>query len=48
MPPEVVLETIYIGYLGALDMLDTIIGAATTDYISDSTIREYIKNGHIH
>ena len=43
----VVLETIYIGFLDALDQLETITGAATTDYISNPTIRRGLEEGTI-
>ncbi|MFQ3225819.1 MAG: iron complex transport system substrate-binding protein [Lentimonas sp.] len=43
----VVMETVYIGYLDALGKLDTIIGAATADYISNATVRAAIDNGSI-
>ena len=43
----VVMETVYIGYLDALNQLDTIIGAATSDYISNGVIRARIEDGTI-
>jgi iron complex transport system substrate-binding protein len=43
----VVMETVYIGYLDALDLLDTIIGAATADYVSNASVRAGIENGSI-
>lgn len=43
----VVLETIYVGFLDALDQLETITGAATTDYISNPTIRRRLEEGAI-
>jgi iron complex transport system substrate-binding protein len=43
----VVMETVYIGYLAALDQLDSIVGAATIDYISEPSIRERTRNGTI-
>lgn len=43
----VALETIYIGFLDALNQLDTIIGAGTTDYVSNSTVRQGIEGGAI-
>jgi len=43
----VVMETVYIGYLDALNQLDTIIAAATPDYISNATIRTRIEDGTI-
>jgi iron complex transport system substrate-binding protein len=43
----VVMETVYIGYLDALNQLDTIIGAATADYISNEVIRARVADGSI-
>jgi iron complex transport system substrate-binding protein len=43
----VVMETVYIGYLDALDKLDTIVGAATVDYISNATVHARIQDGSI-
>lgn len=43
----VVMETVYIGYLNALGKLETIVGAATVDYISNATIRSRIEKGSI-
>ncbi|MGZ0654475.1 ABC transporter substrate-binding protein [Coraliomargarita sp. W4R72] len=43
----VVMETVYIGYLDALDQLDRIVGAATVDYISEPSIRERTRKGEI-
>jgi iron complex transport system substrate-binding protein len=43
----VAMETVYIGYLEALGKLDTIVGAATADYISNTEIRAAIKDGSI-
>jgi iron complex transport system substrate-binding protein len=43
----VVMETVYIGYLEALGKLDTIVGAATTDYISNTDVRAAIDAGSI-
>ena len=43
----VVLETVHLGYLEALDKLDTIIGAANTNYISNEFIRERVKDGSV-
>ena len=43
----VVMETVYIGYLDALNQLDTIIAAATPDYVSNATIRTRIADGTI-
>jgi iron complex transport system substrate-binding protein len=39
----VVMETVYIGYLAALDQLDSIVGAATVDYITHPSVREAIE-----
>jgi iron complex transport system substrate-binding protein len=43
----VVMETVYIGYLEALNQLNTIIGAATSDYISNRVIRARVADGSI-
>lgn len=43
----VVLETIYIGFLESLKQLDTIVGAATADYIINPTIRQRIEQGSV-
>jgi iron complex transport system substrate-binding protein len=43
----VVLETVYIGFLDALNQLDTIIGASTTDYVINPTVRKHIEEGTI-
>jgi iron complex transport system substrate-binding protein len=43
----VVMETVYIGYLDALDQLDSIVGAATVDFISHPTIYERTQDGSI-
>jgi iron complex transport system substrate-binding protein len=43
----VVMETVYIGYLEALDALDAIIAAGTADFISQKTIRARVENGEI-
>ena len=43
----VVMETVYIGYLSALEELDTIIGAATVDYISSESVQKRVKAGTI-
>jgi len=43
----VVMETVYIGYLKALDQLDSIVGAATVDFISEPTISERTRDGAI-
>lgn len=42
-----VLETVHIGFMEALDQLDTIVGAATTEYISNPTVRKRIEEGTI-
>lgn len=44
----VAMETVYIGYLNALDLLDTIVGAGTTDYISNAEVKARIKSKAIH
>jgi len=43
----VLMETVYVGYLDALDQLDTIRGAATADYISLLEVRAKIESGEI-
>ncbi|MDQ8207608.1 ABC transporter substrate-binding protein [Coraliomargarita sp. SDUM461003] len=43
----VVMETVYIGYLDALEQLDRVVGAATVDYISEPSIRERTRDGSI-
>lgn len=43
----VAMETVYIGYLEALGQLDTIIAAATVDYISNPEIRKRVSEGAI-
>jgi iron complex transport system substrate-binding protein len=43
----VVMETVYIGYLDALDQLDSIVGAATVDYISEPSIQKRTRSGAI-
>ncbi|MEN8726255.1 MAG: ABC transporter substrate-binding protein [Lentimonas sp.] len=44
----VAMETVYIGYLNALDALDTIVGAGTTDYISNAAVKARIESKAIH
>lgn len=43
----VAMETVFIGYLEALGQLDTIIAAATVDYISNLKVRRGITEGDI-
>ncbi|PXA04766.1 ABC transporter substrate-binding protein [Coraliomargarita sinensis] len=43
----VAMETVYIGYLEALAQLDTIIAAATVDYISNPKVRQGVAEGTI-
>ena len=43
----VVMETVYIGYLDALDQLDTIVGAATVEFISHPDVQTRVKSGQI-
>ena len=43
----VVLETIHVGFLEALDQLETIIGAGAANYISNPTVRQRIETGTI-
>jgi iron complex transport system substrate-binding protein len=44
----VVLETIYVGFLEALNQLETIIGVATADYLVNPIIRKRIQEGIIY
>jgi iron complex transport system substrate-binding protein len=43
----VVMETVYIGFLDALDQLDSIVGAATIGFITHPTILERTQEGAI-
>lgn len=43
----VVMETVYIGYLAALDQLDGIVGAATVDFITHPKVRREVEAGRI-
>lgn len=43
----IAMETVYIGHMEALGQLDTLIGAATVDYISNPTVREHVASGKI-
>ncbi|MDP4879942.1 MAG: ABC transporter substrate-binding protein [Opitutales bacterium] len=43
----VVMETVYIGYLEALQKIDTIVGAGTIDFISNSDVQARINAGQI-
>jgi len=43
----VLMETVYVGYLDALDQLDSIVGAATADYISHPEVVARIESGAI-
>ncbi|MGB0745241.1 MAG: ABC transporter substrate-binding protein [Opitutales bacterium] len=43
----VIMETVYIGYLEALNQFEAIIGAATTDYISHPDVRKRVTDGSI-
>jgi iron complex transport system substrate-binding protein len=43
----VAMETVHIGYLEALGKLDTIVGAASADYISNTRVRAAIEDGSI-
>ncbi|WP_269526754.1 ABC transporter substrate-binding protein [Coraliomargarita parva] len=43
----VCMETVYIGYLEALGALDRIVGAATTNFISNPTVRARVETGEI-
>ncbi|MFT4901049.1 MAG: iron complex transport system substrate-binding protein [Lentimonas sp.] len=40
----VILETVYIGYLQAIDKLSAIVGAGTVDFISNPEVRERIRS----
>ncbi len=44
----VALETIYVGFLEALNQLETIIGVATADYLVNPIIRKRIQEGTIY
>jgi iron complex transport system substrate-binding protein len=43
----VVMETVSIGYLAALNQLDSIVGAASTDYINNPSVRARVQDGSI-
>ncbi len=43
----VVMETVYIGYLEALDQLETIVGAGTVNFISNQTVKARVESGQI-
>mgnify|MGYP005840058407 CR=1 FL=1 len=43
----VVMETVYIGYLAALDKIDSIVGAATVDFITHPAVRQAVEAGRI-
>ena len=43
----VVMETVYIGYLEAINQLPTIVGAGTVDFISNPEVRQRIRNNEI-
>ncbi|MGJ8652242.1 MAG: ABC transporter substrate-binding protein [Opitutaceae bacterium] len=43
----VVMETVYIGYLEAINALDTIVGAGTIDFISNTKIKARIESKDI-
>jgi len=43
----VIMETVYIGYLEAIDQLNSVIGAGTTAYITNKVIREGVENEQI-
>jgi len=43
----IAMETVFIGYLDALDELDSIVGAATVHLISEPSVRERSQNGEI-
>lgn len=43
----VVMETVYIGYLEALEQLDRIIAAGTTDFITQAEVRKRVDDGRV-
>lgn len=43
----VTMETVYIGYLEAIDQLDSIVAAGTVDFITEPSVRERIASGEI-
>ncbi|MFP4068836.1 MAG: ABC transporter substrate-binding protein [Opitutales bacterium] len=43
----VAMETVYIGHLEALDLLDRLAGAATAEYISNPEVRARVESGEI-
>ncbi|MGJ8639413.1 MAG: ABC transporter substrate-binding protein [Opitutaceae bacterium] len=43
----VVMETVYLGYLEAINALDTIVGAGSADFISNKKVQECVSNGSI-
>ncbi|HAV12347.1 MAG TPA: ABC transporter substrate-binding protein [Opitutae bacterium] len=43
----VVMETVYIGYLDAIQALDTIVGAGTVDFVSNSEVQARIQSKQI-
>ncbi len=43
----VVMETVYIGYLDALNLLETIVGAGTVNFISNELVKTRVASGHI-
>lgn len=43
----VAMETVFVGFLDVLDQLDTIVAAATTDYISHPKVRQRVAEGAI-
>lgn len=44
----VAMETVYIGYLEAINSLDSIVGAGTIDFISNTEVKERIASKDIH
>ncbi|TVP78959.1 MAG: hypothetical protein EA353_07465 [Puniceicoccaceae bacterium] len=43
----IVMETVYVGYLDVLGQLDSIVGAATVDFISHPGVRDSVETGRI-
>ena len=43
----VVMETVYIGYLGAINQLDTIVGAGSVNFISNPEVQSRVGRGDI-
>ena len=43
----VIMETVQVGYLDAINQLDHIVGAGSVDYINNTTVQERVASGHI-